>query len=266
MPHNLSHFSFQFPPCKERHYNSTLSLWLSVDPMSDKYPGLSPYTYCANNPVRLVDPDGRKIWVGNYYYRNGNLYDKNDKVFIPDQDSFEGKALQSLNVLYGTEQGYALLNPLIDNDGKNVYIKNASERKDKQGMSGWGNDMVQLQSGEVIEGTIYWNPDGVGVLTTAGFTANATTDLGHEFSHAFDDFFGYVYVIDQYEELSTMEWMAVYRENLIRRELGAPYREYYGYIEEPNYWYPSIRDRVPKGPYMLKDGKPYFPEEYLKKQ
>ena len=27
--------------------------------MSDKYPGLSPYTYCANNPVQLVDPDGR---------------------------------------------------------------------------------------------------------------------------------------------------------------------------------------------------------------
>ncbi len=44
-----------------RYYNSALSIWLSVDPMSDKYPGLSPYTYCANNPVRLVDPDGREI-------------------------------------------------------------------------------------------------------------------------------------------------------------------------------------------------------------
>ena len=42
----------------KRHYNSDLSIWLSVDPMSDKYPSTSPYTYCGNNPVRLVDPNG----------------------------------------------------------------------------------------------------------------------------------------------------------------------------------------------------------------
>ena len=41
-----------------RYYSSDLSVWLSVDPQSDKYPSLSPYTYCANNPVRLVDPNG----------------------------------------------------------------------------------------------------------------------------------------------------------------------------------------------------------------
>ena len=44
-----------------RHYHPTLSIWLSVDPMADKYPGVSPYAYCGNNPVRLVDPDGRKV-------------------------------------------------------------------------------------------------------------------------------------------------------------------------------------------------------------
>jgi hypothetical protein len=33
---------------------------LSVDPLSDKYPNISPYAYCAWNPVMLVDPDGNK--------------------------------------------------------------------------------------------------------------------------------------------------------------------------------------------------------------
>ena len=45
-----------------RYYNSDLSLWLSVDPMSDKYPSLSPYNYCLWNPLRVVDPDGRDGW------------------------------------------------------------------------------------------------------------------------------------------------------------------------------------------------------------
>ncbi|HOL74254.1 MAG TPA: RHS repeat-associated core domain-containing protein [Bacteroidales bacterium] len=42
-----------------RYYDSELSGWLSVDPMSDKYPSLSPYCYTANNPIILIDPDGR---------------------------------------------------------------------------------------------------------------------------------------------------------------------------------------------------------------
>ena len=42
-----------------RYYDSDLSgLFLSVDPMADKYPSISPYVYCAWNPVKLVDPNG----------------------------------------------------------------------------------------------------------------------------------------------------------------------------------------------------------------
>ena len=47
-----------------------MTMWLSVDPMSDKYPSMSPYSYCAWNPMKLVDPDGREI--GDYYDKNGN--------------------------------------------------------------------------------------------------------------------------------------------------------------------------------------------------
>lgn len=42
----------------QRFYDSQLSFWLSVDPMRHKYPSLSPFNYCANNPVNVIDPNG----------------------------------------------------------------------------------------------------------------------------------------------------------------------------------------------------------------
>ena len=45
--------------------------WLSVDPMADKYPSISPYAYCAWNPVRLVDVDG--YMIDDYYNLKGEL-------------------------------------------------------------------------------------------------------------------------------------------------------------------------------------------------
>ena len=35
-----------------------MTMWLSVDPMADKYPNISPYNYCMWNPLRVVDPNG----------------------------------------------------------------------------------------------------------------------------------------------------------------------------------------------------------------
>ena len=64
-----------------RYYDSDLMTgWLSVDPMADKYPSLSPYNYCAWNPIRLVDPDGEDIWefnsTGNLNIIPNNNYDQ----------------------------------------------------------------------------------------------------------------------------------------------------------------------------------------------
>lgn len=41
-----------------RFYESHLGRWLQVDPLADKYPGWSPYNYCFNNPLIIIDPDG----------------------------------------------------------------------------------------------------------------------------------------------------------------------------------------------------------------
>ena len=42
-----------------RFYSSPFSFWLSVDPLADKYPDISPYAYCGWNPVNNIDIDGR---------------------------------------------------------------------------------------------------------------------------------------------------------------------------------------------------------------
>ncbi|PLW93072.1 MAG: hypothetical protein C0592_07485, partial [Marinilabiliales bacterium] len=41
-----------------RYYDSDLSVWLSVDPMSDKHADYTPYAYCFNNPITYIDPFG----------------------------------------------------------------------------------------------------------------------------------------------------------------------------------------------------------------
>ena len=76
---NIFSMSFMIVYPYKRHYNSALSIWLSVDPMSDKYPSTSPYTYCGNNPVKLVDPDGREMLETDYRnYKGELLYRTND--------------------------------------------------------------------------------------------------------------------------------------------------------------------------------------------
>ena len=43
-----------------RRYDPACAQFTQMDPLCEQYPHLSPYAYCAGNPVRYVDPDGRK--------------------------------------------------------------------------------------------------------------------------------------------------------------------------------------------------------------
>ncbi len=59
------------------YWSEVLTGWLSVDPMTDKYPNTSPYVYCSWNPILFVDPDGKEKLI--YYNTN-----------TPKQSSFKG--------------------------------------------------------------------------------------------------------------------------------------------------------------------------------
>lgn len=38
--------------------NSEIGRWQNVDPLADLFPGISPYVYCINNPINIIDPTG----------------------------------------------------------------------------------------------------------------------------------------------------------------------------------------------------------------
>ena len=100
-----------------RYYSSDLSIWLSVDPMASKYPSLSPYTYCANNPVMLTDPNGdtvRPMGIEEYELILNTL-PQNDRRYVQlDKNGFIDKDL--MNSHQSESSNYNGLCDLVNDD------------------------------------------------------------------------------------------------------------------------------------------------------
>lgn len=50
-----------------RYHSPGFHRFTMMDPLAEKYYGVSPYIYCASNPIKLFDPDGREIRVAKEY-------------------------------------------------------------------------------------------------------------------------------------------------------------------------------------------------------
>ena len=77
-----------------RQHDPILCRWDRIDPLCEKYYSTSPYAYCANNPVRFIDPDGEFICIAdennNLYYYNMNKGD----FFNSEGEKYSGKLFQ----------------------------------------------------------------------------------------------------------------------------------------------------------------------------
>ena len=91
-----------------RYYSSDLSIWLSVDPMSDKYASLSPYVYCADNPVRCVDPNGEEIWIPG-------LDEENNIVVTQEEGDDFNSFKQFMGPAYSEDEIQNMYDQLKDN-------------------------------------------------------------------------------------------------------------------------------------------------------
>ncbi|MEP1033839.1 RHS repeat-associated core domain-containing protein, partial [Ekhidna sp.] len=65
-----------------RMYDAAIGRWNGIDPLSDKYRLISPYSYVANNPLSYIDIDGRDI-------KNPDKYVISNKKFIRKLKQFD---------------------------------------------------------------------------------------------------------------------------------------------------------------------------------
>ena len=219
-----------------RQYSPTLSRWLVPDPMGEKYYDVSPYAYCAGNPVNLVDPEGKEIWIvlnkdqkneQRLQYESGTLLYSNGDVYTGD-DSFALQVLESLNRIESMkdERIQTVILTMVSSPRKHIITKNTTNQ-DETGVvnelygKSLANDGIKVEAH--IKVTLQKRYIENNLLNSPTIT------IGHELMHAYDydqgNFEGMIPALSG--QVDPMEVRAVFFENLIRKELGFPRRTVY---------------------------------------
>jgi len=218
-----------------RWYDPAVPRTLTPDPLAEKYYSISPYVWCANNPVNAVDPTG--MWIqysdstGSYRYNNGQWeqYQTSGKnigqytAYTPVSGSFLEGVLDGLNTLNKNATGNELLS-FFANDNNNAFIESGTENK--ADISGSASGTITLDS--KFQGSLIPTESGVQM-------SPFWLDIGHELAHRQDVLKNgaaqaQILWLNQASDgvdVPTSEKYATHEENLMRADAGLPLRTHY---------------------------------------
>jgi len=140
-----------------RYYDPRTSIWLSTDPLMEKYPNVNPYLYTLQNPINMIDPDGRSVEDHDYgmNVKTGEVKllretgDKTDRLIELDKKGVEtGKV-----VIDNIQQGILKDGQNWKNDGQVISVGG----KDQASVDGVKNFTLKFSEyiGKEIKGYSY---------------------------------------------------------------------------------------------------------------
>mgnify|MGYP003306111131 FL=1 len=71
-----------------RHYDAALGRWHVVDPLTEGMSAYTPYGYCANNPIKYIDPNGL-AWRPIYGLDKGGDVIYTGYEWVPESESYD---------------------------------------------------------------------------------------------------------------------------------------------------------------------------------
>ena len=212
-----------------RFMQPTFGRFTTIDPLAEKYPGISPYAYCAGNPVNFVDPDGMRIVTS---LRDQSSLEEYSWQFHNDQWQF-------INIV--SSEPYKI--------GTNEFLDNLSDALTSLMRGASGASMITSLSemsdnvtiGDFNKNTYFPSSDTVGwnhnnssmIHTENGIERNIPyISLGHELAHAYSDIIGGGYNNGTWYSIEGKsilldEIISTHFENLFRSENGLPLRQRY---------------------------------------
>ena len=202
-----------------RYHASALPSWLSVDPLADKYPGISPYAYCNWNPIKYVDPDGRKIIVGSWYGRTLAKLGFNN---------YEAKVQSHLQELKDMDPELNKMIADLENSSIDFHIKYDNNNDNNSNNYNPGTKVIE------------YDPDNY--IRKNGEERPPEAALAHELGHAENDMNGTSVTYNEdmangkigtpakqaieQEKRDRNEVNSIYHENIVREKKGYPQRGY----------------------------------------
>ena len=227
-----------------RFYDPVIGRFNVIDRYAEKYNSLNPYQYGANNPVLNIDINGDSLRISHkgqdYLYQSGKLY-QNGAEYTGKVKGFLKETVNALGKINAGKEGSAMISELEGSTNNFTIVNGSSQFNASNSSKAYANQLqtdpsqagtlqaltaagINLQGGS--GGKISWDPSGSMLPTTNGGKTNSTTDLAHEMFHGLDANRGMLN--DRLQNgVKGSEWQAVYRENVLRGQIGQPLRTHY---------------------------------------